>query len=192
MSSAQFARYTGSRVVPFAPHGGHAYGPGMCKRCGCASADCRCGCRQCRKEAKELTYTADPRAAGRLNVAAGVAASHLVSFATAAAAADAAVRPAGTAAAAAPAAGLATAFIGGGCCVHIALEYAPITATAQSLVAILVRDTEGTIMLWEKINPPGTHYQVKECVVTTKPGATILLFAINATVRARWCEVFSC
>jgi hypothetical protein len=29
-------------------------------------------------------------------------------------------------------------------------------------------------------------------VVTTKPGATILLFAINATARARWCEVFSC
>ena len=75
---------------------------------------------------------------------------------------------------------------------HIALEYAPITATAQSAVAILVRDTEGTVMLWEKINPPGTHYQIKECVVTAKPGATILLFAINATVRARWCEVFSC
>ncbi|MPZ31653.1 MAG: hypothetical protein GEV13_11770 [Rhodospirillales bacterium] len=184
MSSAQFARYTGSRVVPFAPHG-HAYGPGMCKRCGCASADCRCGCRQCRKEAKELTYTADPRATGRDNVVAGLAASHLASFATAAGAA-------GTAAAAAPAAGLATAFIGGGCCVHISLEYAPIAATAQSVVAVLVRDTEGTVMLWEKINPPGTHYQVKECVVTTKPGATILLFAINATVRARWCEVFSC
>ena len=94
----------------------------------------------------------------------------------------------GAAAAAAP----ATAFIGGGCCVHISLEYAPITATAQSAVAVLVRDTEGTVMLWEKFNPPGTHYQVKECVVTTKPGATILLFAINATVRARWCEVFSC
>ncbi len=39
---------------------------------------------------------------------------------------------------------------------------------------------------------PGTHYQVKENVVTTKPGATIMLLAINATVRARWCEVFSC
>ena len=174
MSSAQFARYTGSRVVPFAPPG-HAYGPGMCKRCGCASADCRCGCRQCRKEAKELTYTADARAGVRDNAAGLGAAAHLMSLA-----------------AAAPAAVPATAFIGGGCCVHIALEYAPITATAPSAVAILVRDTEGTIMLWEKINPPGTHYQVKECVVTTKPGATILLFAINATVRARWCEVFSC
>jgi hypothetical protein len=179
MSSAQFARYTGSRVLPFTPPG-HAYGPGMCKRCGCSSADCRCGCRQCRKEAKELTYTADPKANVRDGAAGSLLAAHL---ATAAAGA-------GATAGAVP--GLVTAFIGGGCCVHISLEYAPITATAQSTVAVLVRDTEGTVMLWEKINPPGTHYQVKENVVTTKPGATILLFAINATVRARWCEVFSC
>ena len=182
MSSAQFARYTGSRVLPFtAP--GHAYGPGVCKRCGCSSADCRCGCRQCRKEAKELTYTADPRANVRDNAGGGLAAALL---------AAAAAGPAGTGPAAGNVPGPATAFIGGGCCVHISLEYAPITATAQSIVAVLVRDTEGTLMLWEKINPPGTHYQVKENVVTTKPGATILLFAVNATVRARWCEVFSC
>ena len=181
MSSAQFARYTGSRVLPFtAP--GHAYGPGVCKRCGCSSADCRCGCRQCRKEAKELTFTA--KAGASDNAVTGFAAGRLASFAQAGLA--------GAAAGAAPPAGLATAFIGGGCCVHISLEYAPITATAQSLVAVLVRDTEGTLMMWEKINPPGTHYQVKENVVTTKPGATIVLFAVNATVRARWCEVFSC
>src|SRR4051794_19104301 len=91
MSSAQFARYTGSHVLPFA-RPGHAYGPGMCKRCGCASADCRCGCRQCRKEAKELTFTADPKAN---NAAAGLAAAHLMSSAAAAAP--------GAAAAAAPA-----------------------------------------------------------------------------------------
>jgi hypothetical protein len=85
-----------------------------------------------------------------------------------------------------------SAFIGGGCCVHVSVEYAPIAATAQSLVAVLVRDTEGTTMAWERIDPPGTHYQVKENVITTKPGATITLLASNATVRARWCEVFSC
>ena len=170
-------------MLPFAP--GHAYGPGVCKRCGCASADCRCGCRQCRKEAKELTYTADPKLTVRDNAAAGLAVAHLASFA-------ANSESTAAAAAAAPAAAPVTAFVGGGCCVHISLEYAPITATAQSAVAILVRDTEGTVMLWEKISPAGTHYQVKENVVTTKPGATILLFAINATVRARWCEVFSC
>jgi hypothetical protein len=85
-----------------------------------------------------------------------------------------------------------TAFIGGGCCVHISIEYAPITATAQSIVGIMVKDTEGTLLVWEKVDPPGTHYQVKENVVTTKPGATIKLLASNATVRARWCEIFSC
>lgn len=179
MSSAQYAKSAGPRVLPFAFHG-HGHGPGTCKSCGCDSAECRCGCRQCRKEAKEVTYTAEARAVPGGNVAGGLAAAHLAAGANAAAAdAPNAVTP-------------ATAFVGGGCCVHISLEYAPITATTQSAVAIMVRDTEGTLMLWEKIDPPGTHYQVKENVVTTKPGATILLFAVNATVRARWCEVFSC
>lgn len=177
MSSAQFARYTGQRVLPFAPPG-HGHGPGVCKSCGCDSAECRCGCQQCRKEAKEIIFTADARAGGA-NLVGSLAAVHLAQAADANAAAANAPKP-------------ATAFVGGGCCVHISLEYAPVTATVQSTVAIIVRDTEGTVMLWEKIDPPGTHYQVKENVVTTKPGATILLLAINATVRARWCEVFSC
>jgi hypothetical protein len=172
MSAAQFARYTGSRVLPFAAKG---YGPGVCKSCGCDSANCCCGCRQCRTEAKELTLTADPK--GRGNVVGGIGAAHL----------------AATAAAPAPnLPGVVTAFIGGGCCVHISLEYAPITATAPSIVAIIARDTEGTVMLWEKTDPAGSHYQVKENVITTKPGATIGLLAVNATVRARWCEIFSC
>ncbi|MGR4865699.1 hypothetical protein [Caulobacter sp. LARHSG274] len=178
MSTAQYARSAGPRMLPFASPA-HGHGPGVCKSCGCESAECRCGCRQCRKEAKEITYTADAKASGD-NVAGSLAAAHLAQPAGANAAANpSTVKP-------------ATAFVGGGCCVHISLEYAPITATVQSIVAIMVRDTEGTVMLWEKIDPPGTHYQVKENVVTTKPGATILLFAVNATVRARWCEVFSC
>jgi hypothetical protein len=169
MSSAQFAK-----VLPFA----RPFGQGHCKSCGCESADCRCGCRQCRKEAKELTFTADPKTQGRATNTAGLAASAMANDATGAAADGTPTT--------------AKAFVGGGCCVHISLEYAPITATAQSTVAIIVKDTEGTGMLWEKVDPPGTHYQVKENVVTTKPGATIQLIAINATVRARWCEVFSC
>jgi hypothetical protein len=78
-------------------------------------------------------------------------------------------------AAPAPAAGTAKAFIGGGCCVHISMT-----------------DTEGTTLAWEKIEQPGAHYQVKENVVTTKPGATVTVLAVNATARIRWCEVFSC
>lgn len=180
MSSAQYARSAGPQVLPFA-RPGHGYGPGTCKSCGCDSASCCCGCRQCRKEAKEITFTGDARARGD-NIGGSLAAAVLAQAGSANAAGD---NPDGTPKP-------ATAFVGGGCCVHISLEYAPITATAQSIVAILVRDTEGTVMLWEKISPPGTHYQVKENVVTTKPGATILLLAVNATVRARWCEVFSC
>jgi hypothetical protein len=95
-------------------------------------------------------------------------------------------------AAPAPAVGTAKAFIGGGCCVHISIEYAPATPTAAALVGVIVTDTEGTTLAWEKIEQPGAHYQVKENVVTTKPGATVTVLAVNATARIRWCEVFSC
>ncbi len=174
-SSRYAARYSGSPVLPFAPPG-RGYGPGACRSCGQPSGDCRCGCRQCRKEAKELSFTPDPNAVGRPGVVpGGLVGDHL--NADAAAAGKVAT---------------ATAFVGGGCCVHISLEYAPITATTQSMVGILAKDTEGTVLAWEKTDPPGTHYQVKENVVTVKPGATIVLLAVNATVRARWCEVFSC
>ena len=173
MSSAQFAKYAGAQVLPF----GRPFGQGVCKSCGCESADCRCGCRQCRKEAKELLFT--PDATGRDVFTGNLGAALLDS-------ADAA----GTTVAGLPAP--ASAFIGGGCCVHVSLEFAPITATTQSTVAVIVKDTDGTSMLWEKASPAGSHYQVKENVVTTKPGATLQLLAVNATVRARWCEVFSC
>jgi hypothetical protein len=177
-------RYSGSRILPFAPPGGHAHhGPGHCHSCGQPSGDCRCGCRQCRKEAKELLLVGAAAKTGdvtgaNLQTNNNLAGANIGRLATAAATTDAN--------------GAVTAFIGGGCCVHISVEYAPITPTAQSVVAVLVTDSEGTGLLWEKSDPPGTHYQVKENVVTTKPGATIRLIAVNATLRARWCEVFSC
>ena len=86
----------------------------------------------------------------------------------------------------------AKAFIGGGCCVHISVEYAPVTPTAVSIVGIFVSDTDGTLLAWAKTEQPGGHYHVKENVITTKPGATVTLIAVNATARIRWCEVFSC
>lgn len=172
MSSPHFVhRYSGSRILPF------AHAPGTCHACGQPSGDCRCGCRQCRKEAKELLLTAAANVRGGQNAAIG----SLVGASLNASPAAAAASPA-----------MPTAFIGGGCCVHVSVEYAQIAPTAQSVVAIIVKDSEGTLLAWEKIDPAGTHYQVKENVVTTKPGATIMLFASNATVRARWCEVFSC
>jgi hypothetical protein len=130
MSSSQFAhRYSGSRIVPFPSH---AHGPGTCRSCGQPSGDCRCGCRQCRKEAKELTFTPD----AKLGRAAADTGSLVGNQLGNAAAAGDTTTP--------------TAFIGGGCCVHISIEYAPITATAQSIVGIMVKDTEGTLLVWER------------------------------------------
>ena len=189
MNRTQFApRYTGARVMPFAPpaqfgHMGH--GPGTCRSCGHPSAQCNCGCRECRKESKELFVESGDAAQGAKldTVLAASVRQSLRGFAAVNAATDAA---------AAPAPGTAKAFIGGGCCVHISVEYAPVTPTAASTVMIVVADTEGTLLAWAKTEQPGSHYQVKENVITTKPGATVTVLALNATARIRWCEVFSC
>jgi hypothetical protein len=188
MNRAQFAhRYTGARVMPFAPPGqfspmGH-FAPGHCRSCGQPSGQCRCGCRECRKESKELEVHSSA-ALGRDVKLDTVFAAAWQPLHGAPEAYDAADRV--------PAAGIAQAFIGGGCCVHISVEYAPVTPTAVSMVMISVSDTDGTLLAWVKHEQPGGHYQVKENVVTTKPGATVRLFAANATARIRWCEVFSC
>jgi hypothetical protein len=189
MNRAQFEhRYTGARVMPFAPPGqfspmGH-FAPGICRSCGHPSGQCRCGCRECRKESKELSVQSIAAAGQDVKMDSVLAAAmrqpiHEISGVNAAA-----DRP--------PALGSARAFIGGGCCVHISVEYAPVTPTAVSIVMILVSDTDGTLLAWAKTEQPGGHYQVKESVITTKPGATVALFAVNATARIRWCEVFSC
>jgi hypothetical protein len=181
MNRAQFAhRYTGGRVMPFAPPGQFSpmgqYAPGHCRSCGRPSDQCRCGCRECRKESKELAVQSIAAAGQDLKMESVLAAAMRQPLQ-----ADAAPTP-----------GLAKAFIGGGCCVHISVEYAPVTPTAVSIVGILVSDTDGTVLAWVKTEQPGGHYQVKECVITTKPGATVTLIAVNATARIRWCEVFSC
>jgi hypothetical protein len=86
----------------------------------------------------------------------------------------------------------ATAFIGGGCCVHLSVEYAPNTPTAVSKVAVIVQDVDGTHMAWEKTEQPGAGYQVKEGVISTRPGSKVTLAVSNMTARIRWCEIFSC
>lgn len=182
-------RYTGTRVMPFAPPhfhpGAHHHGPGFCRACGQPSGQCCCGCRECRKEAKELLFTGaaastKPDTGETLNVNADTGALHTMGFSI------------NTNAAAAAARNIPSAFIGGGCCVHISVEFAPIVPTAKSGVLVVVADSEGTVLGWEKIEQPGAHYTVKENIITTNPGATVRLFAVNATARIRWCEIFSC
>ena len=88
-------------------------------------------------------------------------------------------------------AGIGTAFIGGGCCVHLSVEYmAPANATNSTLVT-LVQDSENTMLGWGKSDvKPG--YYIKEGIITTHPGAELSVVVLNMTARLRWCEVFSC
>lgn len=88
--------------------------------------------------------------------------------------------------------GLGSAFIGGSCCVHLSIEYVPSTPTVTSLVAVIVDDSEGTIMAWGKQEKAGAGYQIKEGIITTKPGAELGVLVVNMTARVRWCEIFSC
>ncbi|MGH7119786.1 MAG: hypothetical protein ACREFP_12480 [Acetobacteraceae bacterium] len=88
--------------------------------------------------------------------------------------------------------GTATGFIGGGCCASLSVEYAPASATVAFAVLVEVVDSEGTAMLWLRQEQAGTPYQVKECIITTRPGAKLAVLVLNCTARVRWCEIFSC
>ena len=87
--------------------------------------------------------------------------------------------------------GLDKAFIGGGCCVHLSIEYTP-AGTADGTVAVLTQDSSDTELMWIKKVNAGLGYQIKEGIVTTKPGAHLTVLVVGATARVRWCEVFSC
>lgn len=187
-------RYTGTRPWPLYPAPMMAPGPlpaGHCRRCGAPSGDCRCGCRECRREAKELLVepTAQTGQAGTTEAyqpkdaatKQAVNRLHAVAADTTAAAVEAGA-----------AVGLGTAFIGGGCCTSLSVEYAPSSSTVPFVVGIIVTDSEGTTMIWARQETAGTPYRVKECVITTKPGARLEVVTLNCTARVRWCEIFSC
>jgi len=94
--------------------------------------------------------------------------------------------------------GTGQAIIGGGCCVQLSVEYMPAKpvvaanpATAQQCaVTVEVLDSEGCTLVWRKIFQEGYH--VKESIITTYPGARLLVRVDNAVARVRWCEIFSC
>ncbi|MDA8051265.1 MAG: hypothetical protein M0002_14900 [Rhodospirillales bacterium] len=183
------ARYTGTRA--WAPM---TYGsPGHCRRCGAPSGDCRCGCRECRREAKELLVQPAAKQGDTAGATPGAAVGQLSTMTKAMLER---VQPTG--AEVSPQAlqtqnlGTATAFIGGGCCVSLSVEYAASVTTQPFIVLIEVTDSEGTAMLWARQENAGTPYRVKEGVITTKPGAKLVAMALNATARVRWCEIFIC
>lgn len=90
--------------------------------------------------------------------------------------------------------GTGTAFIGGGCCVHLSVEFMPTVGIAETpgLILIMVVDSENTILSWGKLIDGDDGYCIKEDIITTNPGATLTVIVLNITARVRWCEVFSC
>jgi hypothetical protein len=90
--------------------------------------------------------------------------------------------------------GVGRAFIGGGCCVHLSIEYALQNniAAAGGLVVVEVIDSENTVLAWGKLVPAHATYQIKENIITTNPGAQLVVVVHNVIARVRWCEVFSC
>jgi hypothetical protein len=181
----------------------HQHGHHFCPSCCHPVAQCCCGSRSCRKEAKELLVTPAQKteAGGKVGVAsfAYVMHSFVRNQDAASTAGDATSDDTNklvmTAAADdAAALALGTAFVGGGCCVHLSLEYMPVPAVGTGTCAVLVmlRDSEQTTLLWGKTFAAGSEYKVKECIMSTKPGATVHVIVLNAIARLRWCEVFSC
>jgi hypothetical protein len=188
---------------------------GFCPSCFHPEELCCCGRRECRKEAKELLVIAEtavggkkpistlhseqlrmmevfsqPLTADQSDLKAGAESTRATTETTFAAGSILSrVQTVGAMI------GSGKTFIGGGCCVHLSVEYMPSAAgadAANAVLLVLVSDSEQTMLLWGKLVKPGTSYQVKESIISTKPGAMVQVVALNVTARLRWCEVFSC
>ena len=87
---------------------------------------------------------------------------------------------------------------------HLSVEYMPLspfevsaqenvpTFQTAASVLVLVGDSEGTGMGWMQTTGANSVYQVRENILTTKPGARLAVLVENMVARVRWCEVFSC
>lgn len=190
MSNNFFGAMAGAHAMPTHKHQ-HAHSRGFCASCCHPAHKCCCGSRDCMKEPKELLVVPEEKGkAAEMNKNVGrVSAFFSVSHPAAVV---------GEAAAPEMAAGKADAIIGGGCCVHLSIEYMPNIAVnlanpANQFAAVLatVVDSEGTVLAWGKYGAI-KGYHVKECIITTNPGAKLEVIVINAIARVRWCEVFSC
>jgi hypothetical protein len=182
--------YTGAPAFapPFhAPMTGHHphHGHGFCHSCCHPHSQCQCHRRECRKESKELLVNSDDAATKPVVVAESPASgalnrlrSEYVSIGHEIGTIDRVGRSEG--------------FIGGGCCVHLSVEYIANDPTQPSRVIVAVLDSENTTLRWGREEPAGTPYRIKEGIITTKPGAHLMVSVVNATARVRWCEIFSC
>jgi len=163
----------------------HAHSNHFCQSCCHPASKCCCGHKQCHRESKELlvepvrrtdlneeerakeTSMADLDQKSGLFKAISLSAFNKV--------------------------GLKKAIIGGGCCVHLSVEYMleDNNDTAKSMVTVVVEDSENTTLSWgKKLIEPGYH--IKEDIITVNPGAKLMVVTGNVIARVRWCEVFSC
>jgi hypothetical protein len=183
---------------------------GFCSSCCHPMSKCCCGHRECRKVAKELL--ADPMekaGTGRVIGNIDVGDLHLLRSMVYSSASPPEETAAGTTTTPSQPEGKidvgtekalsasASAVIGGGCCVHLSIEYMPArpfvvgtTPKPVTRVEVEVVDSEGTMLAWGKVG--FDSYHIKEAIISTNPGARLLLSAVNAVARVRWCEVFSC
>lgn len=182
--------FTPPSAGPMMGHPHHHDPHGFCHSCCQPRSHCLCGRRDCRKEARELVVNSDDTA---IQPAAGSVSQSSLGLLKAKA--DILTNPAGTH----EVVGTierqlvsGTAFIGGGCCVHLSVEYMANNPAKPGGVEIMVEDSEGTHLGWARLEPAGTPYRIKEGIVTTKPGAKLTVTVMNATARVRWCEIFSC
>ncbi|PXF58390.1 MAG: hypothetical protein C4B58_06695 [Deltaproteobacteria bacterium] len=208
---------------PMRGHQHHPHYHGFCRVCGHPVSKCICGLRSCRKEAKELLVkpsvlkpsVQEPKEisglAGRLFMMMNPIHAPRTANEKAAAGTETGdenqpigrliseVNIVNAISSGKAQMGQATAVIGGGCCVHLSIEYmqtaadllTPQTAGAlPSVVVVYVMDSEGTVLGWGKIVQPGYH--IKEGIISTNPGAQLIVVVLNAIARVRWCEVFSC
>lgn len=191
----------GAHAEPIHQHRHNNYN-GFCQSCCHPAHKCCCGRRECMKESKEILTAqvenvkmSDPRyAKGFSRIKSFFAAEQLQDLKIGAAKNEV---KAEAFAGRGLYFGMADAIIGGGCCVHLSIEYMPNfetinpSANQLAIILVLVVDSEGTILAWGKYG--AIHgYHIKECIITTNPGAKVEVLAINAIARVRWCEVFSC
>jgi hypothetical protein len=206
---SMYTGYAAAAPIGYGTHHQHGVpGHGFCAGCCHPRSACCCVCRECRKEARDLLVEPttkrgdvkrDPtlaHAASRMSVLRAFAVSMEEGRPQEEeeVAADERAVPSQWLTAEALRSGrlgLGTAFIGGGCCVHLSIEYTP-TGAADGIVGVHVQDSYDTQLTWIKKAAAGLGYQIKEGIVTTKPGAHLTALAVGATARVRWCEVFSC
>lgn len=212
LMSAGYPFYSGASVHPHPGHGGMvpAYGgSGFCSGCSHPRTKCCCWIRECRKEAKELLVQADKSLGAKSEMQADIltqmkAMAPMLAHMDFGRTGESAGKDAGAKAALnldtaaalekGGSAGIGKAFIGGGCCVHLSIEYTPTNPASNlpAIVLVMVQDSESTVLAWLKQASAHDGYQIKEGIMTTKPGAHLTVLVLNMTARIRWCEVFSC